>query len=137
MAQLAARVSSRSAFSSAVTLAGTVLRERNAPAAASSARANDTTNCSDVQTAHRNGECHFRSLGRSAQRSYSSLLHGATISLHLPLAVVYGREHPKLSGGPGVDATGLPGPKNDRRRTSHPCQRRGRATTSRSSDRLQ
>ena len=63
-----------------VTLAGAVLRERNAPTAATSARAYGTTSCSDLRTAYRNGECHFRSLGRSAQHSYSSLLHGATIS---------------------------------------------------------
>ena len=46
---------------------------------------------------------------RLAAQLNSSLLHGATIAPHLPLAVVYGREHPKLSGGPGVDATGLRG----------------------------
>ena len=63
-------------LSSAVTLAGAVLRECNAPTAASSARANDTTTCSDVQTAHRNGESHFRSLGRSAQQFATSRSHG-------------------------------------------------------------
>ena len=123
-------------LSSAATLAGAVLQERNAPTAATSARENGTTSCSDVQTAHRNGECHFRSLGHSAQHSYSSLLHKATISLRLALAVVYGRGHPKLSGGPGADTTARHGPKNDRRRPSHPDQRRDRVTTSRSSDRL-
>ena len=60
-----------------------------------------------VATGHRNGGCHFRLLGRSAQHSERSLLHGVTISLQLLLAVVYGREHPKLSGGPGADATAL------------------------------
>ena len=74
---------------------------------------------------------------RLAAQLNSSLLHGATIALHLPLAVLYGREHPKLSGGPGADARGLRGPKNERRQPSHPGQRRGRATTSRSSNRLQ
>ena len=44
---------------------------------------------------------------RLAAQLNSSLLQGATIAPHRPLAVVYGREHPKLSGGPGVDATGL------------------------------
>ena len=50
-----------------LTLAGAVLREGNAPIAATSARANDTTSCGDVQTGHLNGECPFRLLGHSAQ----------------------------------------------------------------------
>ena len=55
-----------------------------------------------VATGHRNGQCHFRLLSRSAQHTLRSLLHGVTFSLLLLLAVVYGREHPKLSGGLGV-----------------------------------
>ena len=120
-----------------LALAGAVLRECNAPTAATSARANCATSCGDVQTGHRIGECHFRLVGSSAQHSSRSLLHGVTISLQLLPAVVNGREHAKLSGGPGADATALRCPKTDWRRPSHTGQRRGRATTSRSSDRLQ
>ena len=65
-------------LSSALTLAGAVPRVRNAPTAASSARANDTTTCSVVQTAHRNGECHFRSLGSSAQQFATSRSHDSS-----------------------------------------------------------
>ena len=90
-----------------------------------------------VATGHRNGGCHVRLLGRSALHSERSLIHGVTISLQLLLPVVYGREYPKKSGGPGADATALRGPMTERRRPSHTGQRRGRATTSRSSDRLQ
>ena len=122
---------------SAVTLAGAVLRERNAPTAATSTRVNGRTSCGDVQAVNPNGQCLFRLLGLSAQHSYRSLLHGATILLHLVLAVVYGREHSKVSGGPGADTTALRGPKTNRRRPSHTGQRRGGATNSRSSDRLQ